>query len=71
MIFDIDEGDIAEVGSWLDYRTDCLGFRFMLSYETEYERVDFSEEKSDFRFGFFIYLRALGPDAANPFKSSY
>lgn len=71
MIFDMDEGDIAEVGSWLDYRTDCLGFRFMLSYETEYERVDFSGEKSDFRFGFFIYLRALGPNAANPFKSSY
>ena len=67
-IFDIDEAELAEIGSMVDLRTDCLGFRFMLSYETEYERVDRSEEKSDFRCGFFIYLRALGPDAANPFR---
>ena len=61
IIWDADEGDMAEVGSWIDFRTDCLGFRFILAYENEYERVDRTIEKSDFKCGFFVYLRALGP----------
>lgn len=61
IIWDADEGDLAEVGSWIDLRTDCLGFRFVLAYENEYERVDRTIEKSDFKCGFFVYLRALGP----------
>jgi len=55
-------GELDEVGAWIDiYRTDCIGFRLNLAYENEYTRVDGSREEQDYRIGFYIYLRALGP----------
>ena len=66
VIWDAGEGRLDEIGAWFDYRTDCLGFRFLAAYENEYERVDWSEEEDDWRFGFFIYLRALGPASGSP-----
>ena len=68
VVWDFDEGELSEVGTWVDLRTDCLGFRFSFTYEEEYERVDRSIDKDDFRFGFFVYLRALGPTSGNPFR---
>ncbi len=68
VVWDFDEGELSEVGTWVDLRTDCLGFRFSFTYEEEYERVDRSIDKDDFRFGFFVYLRALGPTRSNPFS---
>ena len=69
LIWDGKEGELDEVGTWFDYRTDCLGFRLSLSYENDYERIDWSKSDDDWRIGFFIYLRALGPNSGSPFGS--
>lgn len=65
--WDCREAELDEVGAWFDLRTDCLGFRFSVSYENEYTRIDGSERDDDWRFGFFVYLRALGPASGSPF----
>ena len=65
--WDCSESELDEIGTWVDLRTDCLGFRFIVSYENEYVRIDGSERGDDWSFGFFIYLRAFGPDASSVF----
>ena len=45
---------------WFDFLTDCLGFRFSVSYENDIRRIDGSKQDNDLEFGFAIYLRALG-----------
>ncbi|MBR1921168.1 MAG: hypothetical protein IJ829_04080, partial [Kiritimatiellae bacterium] len=65
--WDCREGEFDEVGAWIDLRTDCLGFRFSVSYENDYKRIDGSEHDKDWNFGFFVYLRALGPSTGSPF----
>ena len=65
--WDCREGELDEIGAWLDLRTDCLGFRFSVSYENDFKRVDGSIYEHDWNFGFFVYLRALGPSSGNPF----
>ncbi len=64
--WDAVEGELDEIGTWIDYRTDCLGFRFILSYENDYQRIDGSYAEDDWRFGFMLYLRALGPAGSMP-----
>lgn len=65
--WDCKRGEVDEVGSWIDFRTDCLGFRFSASYENEFERVDGSKSSDDWRFGFFVYLRAFGASSGSIF----
>ena len=65
---DFAESGIEEAGAWFDIRTDCLGFRFSVAYEDDNERIDYSRSRDDWRFGFFIYLRALGPMSGSPFR---
>ena len=65
--WDCREGEFDEVGAWIDFRTDCLGFRFSASYENDYTRIDGSRYDHDWSVGFFVYLRALGPSSGNPF----
>ena len=65
--WDCREGEFDEIGTWIDFRTDCLGFRLSLSYENDFTRVDGSRYDHDFSVGFYIYLRALGPSSGNPF----
>ena len=65
--WDFREGEFDEIGTWIDFRTDCLGFRFSVSYENDFKRVDGSIYEHDWNFGFFVYLRALGPTSGNPF----
>ncbi len=65
--WDCREAEVDEIGAWFDVRTDCLGFRFSLSYENEYERIDRSKASDDWRFGFYVYLRALGASSGSPF----
>ncbi|MBR7180720.1 MAG: LPS-assembly protein LptD [Kiritimatiellae bacterium] len=65
--WDVKEDELDEIGSWIDYRTDCLGFRFMVAYENECRRIDRSVSEHDWRFGFFIYLRAIGPSSGAAF----
>ena len=66
--WDCREGEFDEVGMWVDFRTDCLGFRFSVSYENDFTRVDGSRYDSDWSVGFYVYLRALGPSSGNPFS---
>ena len=61
--WDCREGDLDEVGTWFDIRTDCLGFRFIVSYENAYTRIDRSEYREDWNVGFYIYLRAFGANS--------
>ncbi len=65
--WDLRDNELDEVGTWFDVRTDCLGFRFQLSYENEYERIDRSKSDDDWRFGVYVYLRALGASSGSPF----
>ena len=66
--WDLRENELDEAGAWLDLRTDCLGFRFSMSYENDYMRIDGSEHGEDWRFGFGVYLRALGPGSGLMFR---
>jgi hypothetical protein len=65
--WDTREDEMDEVGCWIDYRTDCLGFRFIMSYANEYTRVDGSKYDEEFNCGFFVYLRAFGPAGGDAF----
>lgn len=61
--WDCHSGELDEAGTWIDFRTDCLGFRLSVEYENDYVRIDGSRRDDDWRVGFYIYLRAMGtPD---------
>ena len=66
--WDLRDGELDTVGGWIDYLTDCLGFRLLLEYQNSYVRIDGREHDEDYKVGFFIYLRAFGADSANIFK---
>ena len=63
--WDLRENELDETGAWIDYRTDCLGFRLGVSYENDYRRIDGSKHDDDWRVTFGVYLRALGPGMAS------
>ncbi len=65
--WDCTRGELDEAGTWIDYRTDCLGFRLVLSYENSFTRIDGSEYDDDWNIGFYIYLRAIGPGLGSVF----
>ena len=57
--WDLRTGELDTVGTWIDYMTDCLGFRLSLEYENEYTTVDGCRCDDEFSVGFSIYLRAF------------
>lgn len=65
--YDLRRNELDEVGSWFEYRLDCLAFRLTTSYISSFTRIDGSKRESDVRVGFFIYLRAFGPSSAIDF----
>ena len=65
--WDCREGELDSVGAWIDFRTDCLGFRFIVEYDNSYYRIDGSEYENEWSFGFYVYLRAFGSDAGSLF----
>ena len=67
--WDLREKEFDSVGAWVDYLTDCLGFRWLIEYENGYRTVDGYLRKNDFSVGFYIYLRAFGADSNNIFMS--
>ena len=67
--WDLRENELDRIGSWFDYLTDCLGFRFIVEYVNSYTRIDGYEYEEDWSFGFYIYLRAFGADSSNPLSS--
>ena len=66
--WDIRENELDSVGTWVDFLTDCLGFRFLVEYENDYERIDGHRHGDDWSFGFYIYLRAFGAGNSNIFR---
>ena len=66
--WDLRAGELDCVGGWMDYMTDCLGFRLLLEYKNKYTRIDGREHDEDYKVGFYVYLRAFGADSANVFK---
>ncbi len=58
--WDTSENELDVISFGIEYRTDCLAFRFYCEYENSYTRVDGSKYDSDFSVGFAIYLRAFG-----------
>ena len=67
--WDIRENELDRIGSWFDYLTDCLGFRFLVEYVNSYTRIDGYEREDDWSFGFYIYLRAFGADSSSPLSN--
>ena len=65
--WDVRDGELDSVGAWIDYLTDCLGFRLMVEYDNEYTTLDGSRCDDDWSIGFFIYLRAFGADSGDLF----
>ena len=65
--WDLRQNELDGIGSWFDFLTDCLGFRFLVEYNNSYMRVDGYERKEDWSFGFYIYLRAFGADSGGTF----
>ena len=63
------DNELDSVGTWIDYRTDCLGFRFIVKYENEYTTIDGYTRDDDWSFAFYIYLRAFGAESGNVFGS--
>jgi hypothetical protein len=65
--WDMRKNELDEIGAWVDLRTDCLAFRFSLSYENDYTRIDGSEYDHDWSFSMGVYLRAFGDNAGSMF----
>ena len=65
--WDCAENEIDEVGAWFDVKYCCLGFRFCISYENEFYRIDRYKDASDVRLSMGVYLRALGESTAMMF----
>lgn len=65
--WDLREGELDSVGTWIDYLTDCIGYRLQIEYDNGYTRIDGYEHKSDTSVGFYIYLRAMGSNSAGLF----
>ena len=67
--WDLNEQELDSVGGWIDYMTDCLGFRFMVEFENDYTTIDGYRWGDDWSFGFYIYLRCFGPDSGDVFSN--
>ena len=66
--WDLRENELDSVGAWIDYLTDCLGFRFTVQFENSFTMFDGYEYDKDWSFGFYVYLRCFGADAGNVFS---
>ena len=65
--WDAREGELDTIGFWVDYLTDCLGFRLLVEYDNDFTRIDGSKYDDDWSIGFYVYLRAFGSDSGNVF----
>jgi len=65
--WDLRSNELDSIGAWIDYMTDCLGFRFIVEYDAEYQTIDGYQHEKEWSVGFYIYLRCFGADSGNPF----
>lgn len=67
--WDFNDNELDVVGSWIDYMTDCLGFRLLVKYQNGYTRADGYHHRDSWDIGFYVYLRAFGADSGSVFGS--
>ncbi len=67
--WDVRAGELDTAGCWIDYLTDCLGFRLLVEYDNEYTTIDGYRHEDDWSIGFYVYLRAFGADSGNIFAN--
>ena len=65
--WDARENELDTVGCWIDYLTDCLGFRLIVEYDNDYTTIDGYTVEDDWSIGFYVYLRALGASSGDVF----
>lgn len=65
--WDLRESEVDSVGAWIDYLTDCLGFRFSAEYVNSFTTIDGFRYDEDWSFGFYVYLRCFGPGSGDVF----
>lgn len=65
--WDARAGELDTVGCWIDYLTDCLGFRLLVEYDNDFTTIDGYQYEDDWTIGFYVYLRAFGSDSGNIF----
>lgn len=68
LIWDVREGYVDRGGAWIDYLTDCIGYRFQFVHTGKAHRLDGHTYKEDWNFSFIIYLRAMGTGTDAIFK---
>ena len=66
--YDARRGELDEIGTAFELRTDCLAFRLAVSFVDTCRRIDGSKRGADFRCGFFVYLRAMGYKSMDDFS---
>lgn len=69
MRWDIRANELDTIGAWIDYLTDCLGFRLLLEYNNEYTTLDGYRREDDWSIGFYVYLRCFGAESGNIFSN--
>lgn len=61
--WDVNERKTERIGGWIDYLTDCLGYRFIVTHTPAWERIDGYTYRKNWNVEFLIYLRAMGADS--------
>ena len=56
--YDLREGDLAEIGGYVQYSLDCLVFQVRTAYLNSYTRIDGTERDDDYRIAFLMWLKA-------------
>ncbi len=57
--YNLEVGDLEEIGGFFQYSLDCISFRLNMEYLTSYETDDGYEHDSDFKVSFGVWLRAF------------
>lgn len=57
--FDAEQGDLEEIGGYLDYSLDCMTFRFSLDYMSAYTSDDDYDHQDDVSFSVGLWLKAF------------
>ncbi len=62
--YDIDKGDLEEIGGSLDYSLDCMTFRFSVGYLPAYTAEDRYSHDAEMNFSLGLWLKHFAKDRA-------
>lgn len=60
--YEFDNGQLEEIGGYLQRSHDCLAYRLYASVLPGYTRTDGSVERDDYRISFVAWLTAFAPE---------